>query len=162
MKTFSDESNFCELDTSFVDAVRIFGTRASESKAIETQIDRARRSGSEVIEIFCCDEVKTNPSSNWKQVAKQCSKVLNKLYLEPEVLYCYHDALLRITVNIPSQNVSQGQMCVFKNFDSVKKITVIVAPPGVRKLPPCNSNSSYLFEENGNYFNKASRFPSWP
>ena len=149
MTTFSDECNFCELDNSPMDAVWIFGTRAAESKAIETQIDRVRRSGSKVIEILSCDEVKTNPSSNWKPVAKHYSKVLNKLCLEPEVLYCYQDALLRITINIPSQNVSQGQMCVFKKFDGVKKITVIVALPGVRKLPPCNSNGSYLFEENG-------------
>ena len=76
-------------------------------------------------------------------------RALNRKCLEPEVLYCYENALLRIKKNIPSLNVSQGQMCVFKQFINGKSIEVLVASSGVRKLPDKDSNGEYMFVEKG-------------
>ena len=149
LKTFDENCNFCDFDSSPIDAVRIFGTRAAEWRAIDAQIERVSTSGRVVTRIPSVDEVKVNCTSNWNAAPANIKRALNRVCLEPEVLYCYKNALLRLTVNMPALNVSQGQMCVFKNFDGHKKIDVIVAPPGVRKLPPKNSQGMYMFYENG-------------
>jgi len=148
LKIFDEKCHFCDFDSSPIDAVRIFGTRAAEWTAIHAQIERVSTSGQVVTKIPSVDEVKVNCTSNWNAAPANIKKALNRVCLEPEILYCYENALLRLTVNMPALNVSQGQMCVFKNFDGQKKIDVIVAPPGVRKLPPKNSQGMYMFYEN--------------
>ena len=147
LEVFKNNCNFCPLDDSPLDSVRIFATRAAEQKAIEHHIHRVSLSGLSVVDIDSNDEMKSNPSSNWKCFTNK--KILNRLCLEPEKLFCYENALMRITCNLPIMNVSQGQMCVFKSFDGANKIEVIVAPPGVRKLPSLNALGQYGFIENG-------------
>ena len=149
LKTFAENCKFCDSDNSPVDAIRIFGTRAAELKAILAQICRITSSGQVVTELQCVDELKLNCTSNWNTAPLAAKRALNRKCLEPEVLYCYENALLRITMNIPSLNVSQGQMCVFNQFFNEKSIEVIVAPPGVRKLPDKNGNGEYMFVEKG-------------
>ena len=149
LKAFDKNSHFCDFDSSPIDAVRVSGTRAAEWTAIHAQIERVSTSGQVVTKIPSVDEVKVNCSSNWNAAPAYIKNALNRVCFEPEKLYCYENALLRLTVNMPALNVSQGQMCVFKNFDGHKKIDVIVAPPGVRKLPPKNSRGMYMFYDNG-------------
>ena len=147
MQVFRENCNFCETDDSPFDSIRIFATRAAEQKAIENHIHRVKLSGLEVIEIKSLDEVKSNPTSNWKEFPNK--QILDRRCLEPEILYCYENALLRLTCNIPSLNVSQGQMCVFKCLENDNTIRVTVAPPGVRKLPNKNKIGEFMFEEEG-------------
>ena len=109
-------------------------------------MQRVSSSGLTIVEIGSLDEVKSNRTSSWKEILK---KNLNRLCLEPRKLFCYENALLRGTCNIPNLNVSQGQMCVFKSFDGSKKIEVIVASPGVRKIPSSNEIGQHGFNENG-------------
>ena len=142
LQVFRENCNFCETDDSPLDSIRIFATRAAEQKAIENHIHRVKLSGLEVIEIKSLDEVKSNPTSNWKEIPNK--QILDRRCLEPEILYCYENALLRLTCNIPSLNVSQGQMCVFKCLENDNTIRVTVAPPGVRKLPNKNEIGVYV------------------
>ena len=100
-----------------------------------------------VVEIASLDEVKSNPTSNWKKITN--NKILIRLCLEPETLFCYKNALMRITCNLPLLSVSQGRVCVFRSFDGANKIEVVVAPPGVRKLPRLNDSGEYGLLENG-------------
>ena len=147
--TFAQHCSFVSHDNCPIDAVRIFGTRAAESKAVAHQISVLRSSGIFVSEIKSSDEVKINSSSNWKEVSSVHVKVLSKVCLEPRILYCYENALFRFTMNMPSLHVSQGQLCVFLNFLGSVTIEVMAAPPGVRCLPPRDTFGNFLFEENG-------------
>ena len=144
--TFSTQCNFCGPENCPVDAVRIFGTRAAETSAIADQVETVRSTGVTITEVFSVDEVKTNASSNWKDVSYRFVFRLNIYCLEPRILYCYEGALLRLTVNIPNLTVSRSQMCVFQSFSTDKSMKVKVAPPGVRKLPPKDTFGNYFFE----------------
>ena len=49
---------------------------------------------------------------------------------------------MRLTMNLPSVGLSQGQLCVFHSLaEDQSTITVNFAPPGQRDLPPKNEKS---------------------
>ena len=51
---------------------------------------------------------------------------------------------MKITVNLPSYSISQGQLCVFQEYVD-DSITVYVAPPGIRSLPDTDAYGNYQF-----------------
>ena len=149
LETFSTHCTFTEEvdEVEGFHAIPIFATRAAERKTVEMKIRSLRQRSEYFFEAKCIDEVKSSPIQNWK-VSSNITKFLNSKCLEPDILYCYKDAMMRITMNLPQQNVTQGQLCLFSSYDN-QQITVAVAPPGVRDLPPKDSTGNFSFDNNG-------------
>ena len=149
LETFSTHCTFTD-DVNEVEgfhAIPIFATRAAERQTVEMKIRSLRERSENFFEVRSIDEVKSSPIQNWR-VGSNITKFLNNKCLEPDVLYCYKDAIMRLTMNLPQQSISQGQLCVFLNYDN-QQITVTVAPPGVRDLPPKETSGEFSFESNG-------------
>ena len=147
IEIFSRHCKFQEdIDTTELDAIPIFATRAAERRSIQKKVQALRDSHQSFIEVKCIDEVKTSVIQNWK-VDSAVTTFLNKKCLEPSILYLYREALLRVTINLPEHGVTQGQLCVFHLLES-DCLTVWVAPPAVRKLPPRDCVGNLEFENN--------------
>ena len=149
VETFSSNCNFCDIDNSPIEAIKIFGTRAAENKAIRQQIQRLNSIGIAVTHLESSDEVKVNSTSNWKRSTGFHSKVLDKFCSEPQIFFCYDMVLVRFTTNMHPLGISQGQMCVFNKLVDNDRIGVFVAPPGRILLPPCDAQKNHLFEQYG-------------
>ena len=52
-------------------------------------------------------------------------------------------------MNMPSSNVSQGQMCMPLKCLGSSTIEIMAAPPGVRCLPSKDTFGNFLFHQNG-------------
>ena len=66
LEVSKNNCNFCTLDDSPLDSIRTFATTAAEEKAIEHQMQQVSSFELGVVEIESLDEVKSNPTSNWK------------------------------------------------------------------------------------------------
>ena len=142
---FSCHCKFQEsVDNTELDSIPIFATRAAERRSIQQKVQALRDSHESFTEVKCIDEVKTTVIQNWK-VDSAVTVFLNKKCLEPSILYLYKEALLRVTMNLPEFGITQGQLSVF-HFLHGDCLSVWVAPPAVRKLPPRDLDGNLDFE----------------
>ena len=120
------------------DRIRIFATRKAERRATEMKINEVRNSGTQFYENAAIDEMCVSSTDNWTEASPSASKFLNKKCLEPESLFLYPGAILRLTVNKPSISAYQGQLCVLLSLDTIDSgtVTVALAPAGCRSIPP--------------------------
>ena len=128
-------SSWEEVD---VTSIRIFATRKAEREAIQAKIDEVRKSGSQYESVTCNDEMCTSSTNNWLEANVPVTKFLNRECLEPESLFVYTGAVMRLTINMPEHHVFQGQLCVVVDISEVlsnKSISVAFAPPGCREIP---------------------------
>ena len=80
----------------------------------------------------------TSSTNNWTPANTRVTKFLNRESLEPEVLFVYTGAVMRLTVIMPEHHVFQGQLRVVVDISEVisnKCISVVFAPPGCREKP---------------------------
>ena len=120
------------------DSIRIFATRQAERKATENKITDVKNSGTQYYEHMAVDEMCLSSTENWTEASTTTSNFLNKKCLEPGSLFLYPGAILRLTVNKPSIQAYQGQLCVLVSMDSIENgsVTVALAPAGCRTIPP--------------------------
>ena len=120
------------------DRIRIFATRQAERKAIEDKIIDVKNSGTQFYENAAIDEMCVSSTDNWTEASPSTSKFLNKKCLEPQSLFLYPGAILRLTVNMPSISAYQGQLCVLLSLDTIENgsVTIALAPAGCRSIPP--------------------------
>ena len=98
-------------------------------EGINPQIDTVRTSGG--IDSKVPTFVKMNGTSNWMLPLFVKKALSIEFVLSLTVMQ--NIVLLRITVNMPSLDISQCHMCVFTKFDWHENIEVISALPGVWK-----------------------------
>ena len=62
---------------------------------------------------------------------------LNRVCLEPQKLFLFPGAAVRLTVNKPQINASQGQLAAVEQIpaNNDDSLCLLLAPPGVRSLP---------------------------
>ena len=120
------------------DRIRIFATRQAERKAIEDKTIDVKNSGTQFYENAAIDEMCVSGTDNWTEASPSTSKFLNKKCLEPQSLFLYPGAILRLTVNMPSISAYQGQLCVLLSLDTIENgsVTIALAPAGCRSIPP--------------------------
>ena len=120
------------------DRIRIFATRQAERKATENKINEVKCSRTQFFESASIDEMCVSSTDNWSEATATASKFLNKKCLEPQSLFLYPGAIMRLTVNKPSISAYQGQLCVLLTLDTIENgtLTVALAPAGCRKIPP--------------------------
>ena len=118
--------------------IRIFATRQAERKATENKIIDVKNSGTQFYENAAIDEMCVSSTDNWTEASPTTSKFLNKKCLEPQSLFLYPGAILRLTVNMPSISAYQGQLCVLLSLDTIENgtVTIALAPAGCRSIPP--------------------------
>ena len=122
--------------------LRVFATRSAEKEAIEQRIEFVRRDPSIQFAVFeCHDEMSNSGSQNWMKATETVARFLNHNCPEPRSLFLHVSCVLRLTCNLPSLKLFQGQLCVVQAFDeSSHTITVRIAPVGVRSLSFSNMN----------------------
>ena len=121
------------------DAIRIFATRKAERYATLKKINQVKDSGSQFHESLSTDEMCVSSTDNWIEASGAVTKFLNKKCLEPQSLFLFPGAILRLTVNKPNVMAFQGQLCVLVSLDSLADngtVTVALAPAGCRSIPP--------------------------
>ena len=120
------------------DRIRIFATRQAERKATESKIAEVKSSGTKFYESASIDEMCVSSTDNWTEASVTACKFLKKKCLEPQSLFLYPGAILRLTVNKPSLSAYQSQICVLLSLDTIESgtVTVAVAPAGCRTIPP--------------------------
>ena len=121
------------------DAIRIFATRKAERYATLKKINQVKDSGSQFHESSSTDEMCVSSTDNWIEASGAVTKFLNKKCLEPQSLFLFPGAILRLTVNKPNVMAFQGQLCVLVSLDSLADngtVTVALAPAGCRSIPP--------------------------
>ena len=121
--TFKDSWN--DLDDPSV--MRVFGKRKAEQKEFESHIQRVRSSGNEFKIFEATDEICLSKSSVWNETSStQVSNYLNDKVNEPKQLIIYPKALVRVTVNLESEQLSQGQVGVVHEVPTGDSVTVYI------------------------------------
>ena len=120
------------------DAIRVFATRKAEWKATAEKINEVKKNGILYSEVEATDEMCVSSTDTWIAASSNAVKFLNKKCLEPQCLFLYLGAMLRLTVNKPTVKAYQGQLCVLVSMEHLAEngsITVALAPPGCRIVP---------------------------
>ena len=133
-------------------SIRIFATRRAEKEATLKKIEEVKASGALYEIVNCSDEMCTSSTNNWVTASVPVSKYLSRQCLEPESLFLFLGAIMRLTVNMPDHQIFQGQICVVVDLSEVQtnnSIKVAFAPPGCRMVPDINTSSINL---EGHYF----------
>ena len=118
--------------------IRIFATRKAEREATLKKIEEVTRSGAAFQTVDCNDEMCTSSTNNWVEANTAVKSFLNRNCLEPDSLFLYVGAIMRLTVNMKDHQVFQGQLCVIVDISellSIDCIKVAFAPPGCRVIP---------------------------
>ena len=135
----SNECNFVDSwDDVNVTDIRIFSTRRAEKEAVNKKIDDVKQSGATFESIDCIDEMCTSSANNWVEASDPIVRFLNRNSLEPNCLFLYDGAIMRLTVNMPDLQVFQGQLCVVVDISCLhinNSLKVALAPPGCRQIP---------------------------
>ena len=138
-KIFTEHCNFVDSwDDVPVTDIRIFSTRKAEKEAVARKVEEVKNSGASFQYVPCIDEMCTSSTNNWVAANNHVKKFLNRTCLEPDSLFLYEGAVMRLTVNISDLQVFQGQLCVvvdISQFHTNSTVTIALAPPGCRKIP---------------------------
>ena len=119
--------------------LRVVPTKQAERKLINEHEDLIKRSGLPNVTLKCSDEISRRGHNIWtKSTDELITTYLNRQCLEPESLFLYEGAPMRITRNDTRLNLCQGQLCVIQKVPQIVDLNVclFVAPPCVRELPP--------------------------
>ena len=132
--------SWCEV---IMYCLRVFSIRLAEREAIDERIEAVRSSGNVSNTTFLAvDEMTSSGTQNWVPANVTASLFLNRVCTEPQQLFVHESAVLRLTRNLPAENLQQGQLCFVKSFDTnCGTITVKLAPPGFRSTVVTNVNS---------------------
>ena len=121
--------------------IRIFSTRKAEKEAVARKVEEVKNSGVAFQYVDCIDEMCTSSTNNWVAANDLVKRFLSRNCLEPDTLFVYQGAVMRLTVNMPDLQVFQGQLCVVVDISSLNTnsfVTVALAPPGCRQIPDVN------------------------
>ena len=119
------KDNWDDLDDPCV--MRVFGKRKAEQKEFENHIQRVRSSGTSHRIFEATDEICLSKSSVWSQTdSRQVGNYLSDKVNEPKQLVVYHKALVRVTVNLESEQLSQGQVGVVHDVPTGDSVTIYV------------------------------------
>ena len=123
-----------------LDILRVFSTRVAEKEAVEERISFVTtHQNIQSVSFHCKDEMSNTGTQNWVTATAPVSKFLNRSCLEPESLFIHVGCVLRLTCNLPSLKLFQGQLCLVESFDeNDPHIVVRVAPAGVRSVSSNN------------------------
>ena len=121
--TFKD--SWDDLDDPCV--MRVFGKRKAEQKEFDSHIQRVRASGSSYRIFEAKDEICLSKSSVWNETdSRQVSNHLSDKVNEPKELIVYSKALVRVTVNLEAEQLSQGQVGVVHEVPTGDSVTIYV------------------------------------
>ena len=119
------KENWADLDDPCV--MRVFGKRKAEQKEFESHIQRVRESGTAFRIFEATDEICLSKSSVWNQTdSRQVGNHLSDKVNEPKHLIVYSKALVRVTVNMESEQLSQGQVGVVHEVPTGDSVTVFI------------------------------------
>ena len=119
--TFKD--SWADLDDPCV--MRVFGKRKAEQREFDSHIERVRGSGIAFKIFEATDEICLSKSSVWNLTnSRQVSNYLSDKVNEPEKLIIYKKALVRVTVNLESEQLSQGQVGVVHEVPTGDSVTI--------------------------------------
>jgi hypothetical protein len=126
-------------------AVRIVPTKAAEASVMEEFL-RSRQTTS----FKAIDEVQNG--AMWVSASERISMQLNRNCYEYDVCKLYVNAVVRMTYNRRQDGItvfSQGQVAVVVKLPDAsddirdRRLTVRLAPPGMRQIDPCNIGSDW-------------------
>ena len=121
--TFKD--SWDDLDDPCV--MRVFGKRKAEQKEFDSHIQRVRNSGTAYKVFEATDEICLCKSSVWNETnSPHVSSHLNDKVNEPKQLIVYPKALVRVTVNLESEQLSQGQVGVIHEVPTGDAVTIYI------------------------------------
>ena len=121
--TFKD--SWDDLDDPCV--MRVFGKRKAEQKEFDSHIQRVRASGSSYRIFEAKDEICLSKSSVWNETnSRQVSNHLSDKVNESKQLIVYSKALVRVTVNLEAEQLSQGQVGVVHEVPTGDSVTIYV------------------------------------
>ena len=121
--TFKD--SWDDLDDPCV--MRVFGKRKAEQREFDSHIQRVRASGSSYRIFEAKDEICLSKSSVWNETdSRQVSNHLSDKVNEPKQLIVYSKALVRVTVNLEAEQLSQGQVGVVHEVPTGDSVTIYV------------------------------------
>ena len=107
--------------------MRVFGKRKAEQKEFDSHIQRVRSSGAPHKVFEATDEICLCKSSVWNTTeSRQVTSHLNDKVNEPKHLIVYPKALVRITVNLEAEQLSQGQVGVVHEVPTGDSVTIYV------------------------------------
>ena len=119
------KESWADLDDPCV--MRVFGKRKAEQKEFESHIQRVRESGTAFRIFEATDEICLSKSSVWNQTdSRQVGNHLSDKVNEPKHLIVYSKALVRVTVNMESEQLSQGQVGVVHEVPTGDSVTVFI------------------------------------
>ena len=123
-----------------LDILRVFSTRNAEKEAVEERISFVTtHQNIQSVSFQCKDEMSNTGTQNWVTASAPVTKFLNRSCLEPESLFIHVGCVLRLTCNLPSVKLFQGQLCLVESIDEFDPhIVVRVAPAGVRSVSSNN------------------------
>ena len=111
------------------------------------------------------DEVSRRGQNLWtKTLDNNVATLLNKNCLEPEALFLFRGAPMRMTRNDAELQLCHGQLCVVNIVPTSEgsHVDLFVAPPCIRELPPKDTNGHRYFQANGWRVVKVRRTESLP
>ena len=98
------------------------------SKDFDNHIERVRGSGIEFKIFEATDEICLSKSSVWNVTnSTQVSNYLSDKVNEPQKLMIYSKALVRVTVNLESEQLSQGQVGVVHEVPTGDSVTIHIS-----------------------------------
>ena len=132
--------------------LRVVPTKQAERKLIKEHIASIERSGIPNVTLKSCDEISRRGQNVWTKITDALiTTYLNRQCLEPESLFLYEGAPMRLTRNDTRLNLCQGQLCVIQKLPELNDLHVclLVAPPCVRDLPPVGVGGTRDFLSHG-------------
>ena len=123
-----------------LDILRVFSTKNAEKEAVEERISFVTtHQNIQSVSFQCKDEMSNTGTQNWVTASAPVTKFLNRSCLEPKSLLIHVGCVLRLTCNLPSVKLFQGQLCLVESIDEFDPhIVVRVAPAGVRSVSSNN------------------------
>ena len=118
--------------------LKVVPTKMAERKLVIEQTNVITSQNFPNKTIAASDEISRRGQNIWtKTKDNNVTASLNKYCLEPENLFLYQDAPMRITRNDTELQLCQGQLCVIRNLQSSddSHVDLFVAPPCNRDLP---------------------------
>ena len=102
--------------------------------------------------ITATDEISRRGQNLWtKTLDNNVATLLNKNCLEPEALFLYKGAPMRMTRNDAELQLCHGQFCVVFIVPTSEDshVDLFVAPPCISELPSKDTNGHRNFQANG-------------
>ena len=155
IQIISDHCNFltCWNDIPRESTIlRVVPTKMAEKKLVQSHTDYITSLNIPSTTLPSSDEISRRGQNLWSTTQdKNAILCLNKNCLEPQKLFLYKGAPMRLTRNHVGQQLSQGQLCVIKTLPTTDatSIELLVAPPCVRDLPPVTQSGERDYAASG-------------